>query len=35
MIATIAFGLLIVSLIIQIIVLFKKDAKPDSIAPWI
>ena len=35
MIATIAFGLLLVSLVIQIVVLFRKNAGPDGITPWL
>ncbi len=35
MIATIAFGLLILSLIIQIVYLFKKEGGQDVISPWL
>lgn len=35
MIATIAFGLLLLSLVIQIVFLFKKEGGQDGISPWL
>ena len=35
MIATIAFGLLLLSLVIQIVFVFKKEGGQDSISPWL